>query len=229
MVRIARASLKNAPYNPRQIDERAKKKLRAALKRFGLVQPLVWNKRTGNLVGGHQRVEALDSLERGKEYELDVAAIDVDPTQEKEINILLNNELVMGTFDIPKLESLFKEISFENAGFEGFELKVMLPSFEPPMSPRLVEQTREVGQVVEDIEENKKKGRELRKQIKDTMLARDKDRRPELDDMELYVILVFKNRESSDEFLETLNLPTTEKYISGELVKDMLAKVTQNS
>ena len=49
--RVARGELKNAPYNPRVIDKHARKRLTAQLKKMGLVDALVWNKRTGNLVG----------------------------------------------------------------------------------------------------------------------------------------------------------------------------------
>lgn len=49
---ISRDMIKNAPYNPRIMDEKAKKRLRANIAKHGLVAALTWNKRTGNLVGG---------------------------------------------------------------------------------------------------------------------------------------------------------------------------------
>ena len=61
--RVSRTELKNAPYNPREIDEKAKKRLKKVLMKIGLVEPIVWNKRTKNIVGGHQRISILDSLE----------------------------------------------------------------------------------------------------------------------------------------------------------------------
>ena len=75
---ISRSEIKNAEYNPRVMDDNAKKRLKAALKKHGLVSALTWNKRTGNLVGGHQRLEQLDSLENDKNYSLTVCVIDVD-------------------------------------------------------------------------------------------------------------------------------------------------------
>ena len=35
-----------APYNPRQISPEAPSGLRASVERFGLVEPVVWNRRT---------------------------------------------------------------------------------------------------------------------------------------------------------------------------------------
>lgn len=63
---ISRSDIKNAPYNPRIMDEKAKKRLKANIAKHGLVAALTWNKRTGNLVGGHQRLEQLDALEKSK-------------------------------------------------------------------------------------------------------------------------------------------------------------------
>jgi DNA modification methylase len=45
------AELKGAPYNPRAISPQALAGLKASIKRFGLVQPIVRNRRTGFIVG----------------------------------------------------------------------------------------------------------------------------------------------------------------------------------
>jgi ParB-like chromosome segregation protein Spo0J len=49
--------LHGAAYNPRTINDGAMKGLEASMDRWGLVQPIVWNKRTNNVVGGHQRLD----------------------------------------------------------------------------------------------------------------------------------------------------------------------------
>ena len=54
-----------APYNPRlklRPGDPRYRKLRRSVERFGLVEPLVWNRRTGHLVGGHQRYQILCDL-----------------------------------------------------------------------------------------------------------------------------------------------------------------------
>ena len=51
-----------ATYNPRKDlkpEDPEYKKLLQSIIVFGYVDPLVWNKRTGNLVGGHQRFKIL--------------------------------------------------------------------------------------------------------------------------------------------------------------------------
>ena len=59
--RMRIADLAPAPYNPRQISEEALAGLGTSVDRFGLVEPVVWNRRTGNVVGGHQRLKVLQA------------------------------------------------------------------------------------------------------------------------------------------------------------------------
>ena len=48
-----------ADYNPRVISKAAQSRLRESLERFELASSLTYNKRTGKLVSGHQRVKLL--------------------------------------------------------------------------------------------------------------------------------------------------------------------------
>ena len=123
---VNRALINNAPYNPRTITEEASKKLKKSLKKFGLISPLTVNKRTMNLVGGHQRLFILDSIHKKNDYNLNVCMCDLDEMQEKEANILLNNQNAAGDWDSEKLNELFSEgIEFEEVGFDLNDLNLM--------------------------------------------------------------------------------------------------------
>lgn len=129
--RLPRAKLVNAPYNPRFLDEAKERKLRAAIQRMGLVDAPVWNRRTGNLVGGHQRVAALDVLEKGTDYELDVQVIDVTQKRERELNIALNNPAIQGEYDPDLLGQLFREdVKPEDVGFDPYDLEQLFQGTE---------------------------------------------------------------------------------------------------
>jgi hypothetical protein len=110
-----------APYNPR-IDlkpgDEEYEKIRRSIHEFGYVEPLVWNKRTGNLVGGHQRLKIL--MDEGVSS-VDVSVVDMDLTKEKALNIALNK--ISGGWDDEKLAELLQELSETPSGFEitGFE------------------------------------------------------------------------------------------------------------
>jgi len=93
--------LQPAPYNPREISEDAYAGLRKSIEKFGLVQPIIINKRTGNVVGGHQRLKALQDM---GEKETQVVVVDLDEVQEKALNITLNNVNITGDFTEGALE-----------------------------------------------------------------------------------------------------------------------------
>lgn len=98
------ADLNPAPYNPRKISPENLAALKQSITKFGLVEPLIVNKRTGNLVGGHQRLKVLQ--EQGA-TETDVVVVDLPEIEEKALNVALNSPTVQGQFtdDIQQLLS----------------------------------------------------------------------------------------------------------------------------
>ena len=111
--RLHRRKLVGADYNPRVINDDEKKRLRKLLKRHGLFNAVVWNKQSGRLVAGHQRLTILDALEGTDDYLLDVNVVDVDEKQEREMNIAHNNQAAAGDFDLAKLGAMFKDTDFK--------------------------------------------------------------------------------------------------------------------
>ncbi len=78
-----------------------------SLDEFDLVQPMVWNRRTGHLVSGHQRVEILRS--RGV-TEVDCVVVDLPLEREQALNITLNNAEVASDWDPGKLVAVLEEL-----------------------------------------------------------------------------------------------------------------------
>jgi hypothetical protein len=115
------------------MDAHARKLLGENIKKNGLVIPLTYNIRTGNLVAGHQRLRDIDAKEgypKGGDYEMDVAVVDLDAKAEKELNIFLNNPNAQGSFDNELLAKLFSDggVSLENTGFTEVDLGILLDS-----------------------------------------------------------------------------------------------------
>ena len=100
------SDLKAAPYNPRKISPAALKGLQASIERFGVVQDIVVNRRSGFVVGGHQRLEA---LRLAKAQEVPVCWVDLDESDEKALNVALNNPHISGEFD-DSLQDLLQSI-----------------------------------------------------------------------------------------------------------------------
>ena len=124
------------PYegNPRQIDEKHSSGLKASLSRFGYVDLIVWNERTGNIVGGHQRYNVL--VEQGVK-EASMIVVDFSENDEIAANLTLNNPLIEGDWDDP-IHDLISQIQasdpefFHNANFEDLRKSVerMIPPVE---------------------------------------------------------------------------------------------------
>lgn len=76
-----------APYNPRQSTKKQEDDLKKSLTKFGLVEPIIYNKQTGYIVGGHFRVRELKKLGY---KEVDCVIVDLSEQDEKELNIRLN-------------------------------------------------------------------------------------------------------------------------------------------
>lgn len=89
-------SLVPAGYNPRKIDARARKGLKASIDRFGVVQDIVVNRLpdgTYRIVGGHQRVDVLLSE---KATEAPCAIVELGEVDERALNVALNNPHIAG-------------------------------------------------------------------------------------------------------------------------------------
>jgi DNA modification methylase len=117
LVPVARLLEMAAPYNPRRIEPAELESLRRSLRFFGLVEPVVANRRTQHVVGGHQRVKA---AEAEGWTEVAVHWIDVDSATEKQLNLALNR--ISGAWDDKKLEELLRDLDASGAdlGLTGF-------------------------------------------------------------------------------------------------------------
>jgi hypothetical protein len=205
VVTMKRGELKKAPYNPRQLSEAAKRKLKAGLKRHGLVSPPTWNKRTGNIVGGHQRLGVLDGIMGTSDYDLEVAVIDVDEKQEKELNLLLNNTAAMGDWDMEGLGEMLKDsdIKLEGTGFDAADVFKMFG--DDPLKSRAL-----------DTEELARKLNEAR-EVYAKITAGNKKKNEE----EFYLVVVFRDNDEVQEFLEQTGLPKN-RYQSADDLRHLM-------
>ena len=111
-----------ADYNPRKDlkpGDAEYEKLKRSIKEFGYVEPIIWNKTTGNVVGGHQRLKVL--LADGVK-EIDCVVVEFDSEKEKALNIALNK--VSGEWDRDKLTALISDLQAEDfdVTITGFDL-----------------------------------------------------------------------------------------------------------
>ena len=116
------ADLILADYNPRKDlkpGDPEYDKLKRSMEQFGYVEPVIWNKTTGRVVGGHQRLKVL--MDMGV-TEVECVVVDLDEEREKALNIALNK--ISGDWDKDKLMLLISDL-------QGADFDVSLTGFDP--------------------------------------------------------------------------------------------------
>ena len=116
------ADLLPADYNPRKDlkpGDAEYEKLKRSIEQFGYVEPVIWNKATGRVVGGHQRLKVLIDLGM---TEVDCVVVELTEEKEKALNIALNK--ISGEWDKDKLALLIADL-------QGADFDVSLTGFEP--------------------------------------------------------------------------------------------------
>lgn len=126
------ADLRPANYNPRRDlkpDDVDYQKLRRSIQEFGYVEPIIWNERTGTVVGGHQRLKVL--IEQGVE-EIECVIVNLEEKDEKILNVLLNK--AKGRWDIEKLSDILQELNeageMEVTGYEEWEFQSLMMQYD---------------------------------------------------------------------------------------------------
>lgn len=202
---ISRSQIKNAEYNPRIMGEDARKRLKRSIQKSGLVSALTWNRRTGNLVGGHQRLEQLDALEKSPDYELTVCVIDVDEREEAKLNVQLNNPDSQGEWDLDKLAGIAEEfdLSLEDMGFSKLSGEILFDGDE-----RFTE-------LFNTPEADAEKGK-LRAIKEDR--GNMKERLKKENAVDYYVTVVFADGQEREQFLRSIHVPASEGFVTAEQV-----------
>ena len=111
-----------ADYNPRKDlkpGDLEYEKLKRSIEQFGYVEPVIWNKTTGRVVGGHQRLKVL--MDMGH-TEVDCVVVELSEEKEKALNIALNK--ISGEWDKDKLALLITDL-------QGADFDVSLTGFDP--------------------------------------------------------------------------------------------------
>lgn len=115
--------------------------LAKSMERFGNVQPIVWNRRSGYVVGGHQRLKVLKTK---KVTATEVVVVDLPDADERALNVALNNPNIAGEFTLD-LQGLLEAIRADDAAlFAELRLAELLtedhsqaPALHPDAIPRL--------------------------------------------------------------------------------------------
>lgn len=206
---IKRDEIKNAPYNPRTITPEAFKRLQNFMDKFGYVSAITWNKRTGHIVGGHQRIAALDRLEKNKEYEITVSVVDVSLEEEKVLNAGLNNDSMQGDWDVIALGEILKESDYVSADF-GFTPEDMECMFDGTDYQGLFTDSEDAVKAKADLADIKKHREESTEKMKEEQSS------------DFFFVVVCESQEQKIRMLKKMGVPDYETYVNSPALSKFL-------
>lgn len=211
---LVRSTILNAPYNPRKISDDALTQLRKNIRRIGLLGGIVVNKRTMHIVSGHQRLKALDQLEKNDQYLVRVEMIDVDEKTEIEQNIFMNSHSVQGEFDVEMLRTIIPDIDYSNAGLNELDLSIV--GVDITIGDGIQNISDELSQIT--AEEKKTK-------IKDTKNSIRAGIDEKFEEGDPLLCLSFSSFESKSAFMLRFGFDIYAKFIKGEQFSEMIERV----
>lgn len=173
---MLRSEIHPASYNPRVIDDEARRLLKRSLREYGVVGGIVVNRQTGyTIVGGHQKVLILDEMNKydpktnENDYMLRVELVDLDEKTEKQLNIALNNISMTGRWDYDKLAEMIPDIDYKAAGLTEADLSMIGVDFmfqseeEAGLPDAFAELTRETDAAHQaELEERRRQREEIK-------------------------------------------------------------------
>lgn len=218
MVTLNRSDIKQHPKNPRQIDKKAQKNLYDKMGKIGLLQPLIVNKQTGYLLGGHQRLAVMDKHEKYKDgkndYLLDVSVVDLPEKEELEMLVFLNNPSAQGTWQTDLLAEINLDlgVSFDEMGFDKLDVDLLFDG--DSRFTDLFEDSPAVKETKTSLEEIKAHRQESTERLKEENSA------------EFYFVVVCENEQEKRDVLKQMNIPAHETYISAAAINGVIGGKT---
>lgn len=208
--RVWRHDLVPHPKNPRVIEPKAQKRLKAKLREVGLLDTIVWNRRTGFVLSGHQRLAVLDRLERydaatrANDYELDVASVDLAEADELSMLAFFNNPAAQGVFDLDALAEFNLElgVSFESMGFDALDVDLMFDG--DARFSEMFADSRDVGEAKQALQEVRADRERMTDRLKEENKA------------DYYLVVVAKDQAELDAVRARLAIEATAQFASAE-------------
>lgn len=142
-ISVAIPKLHPSKYNPRHITPKEFRKLKASIRKFGFVEPIVIQKKGMNIIGGHQRIKAVIDICKEDGYDLPkipAVILNVSDRKAKMMNLALNK--IGGDFKQDMLNTLIRDLNddrelrvdeVESMGYELKEIESMIASADTMM------------------------------------------------------------------------------------------------
>lgn len=227
---IKRSQISLNPYNPKRHTEERIKLQKKNLQKIGYLGGITWNERTGNLVDGHRRIQAMDLYYKydgtpEQDYPVKVEVVNLDEKQEKEqmtymalgntradlelvANYLPDIDVSMAGIDDEYLKelSVFANIGNETPAIDSFSLDDFLPN------PQQEQEQQDIAMADEDRKAAVKATKAAVKEASETRVR---------DEM-AYITLSFSSFQLKAEFCELVGITPESSFAKGEEVLAMI-------
>lgn len=205
---IKRSKVNFAAYNPRKKDKNVIEKLKKNFKKVGFMGGVAWNPVTGNLIGGHKRVETLDLIygydgTPETDYDIKVESIELDEKTEKEQNIFLNNKRAQGETDFILMAEMIKDIDIEAAAIEEYDINLIesiVPDFKFGDKNKIQNDIESLNQ-----EEKKAHVKAMKKKIKNSIASSQQT---------THITITFETYDEKAQFLEGIGISGDEIFLT---------------
>lgn len=225
--RVTRSSINFAHYNPRKISDDSRKRLTKNIKQeAGLIETVVVNRLTGNLVSGHQRLTILDKLEGypQKDYELDVAMVEMSEEEERRQNVFMNAKGAQGEFDPEQLKTMMEDsLMYQPEDFGLTEAEIALIGVGAQEAPGGLEEFEELftkkQKTAEEKEESKQKVKDMKASIKEGAAQKAADKALS------YLVLNFESYAAKTAFARRFDLDPADTFFDGQAFSEMVERI----
>ena len=229
-IEIKRSQINFAPYNPKRHSREAISEQAKNIKRVGILGGIVWNRSTGNLISGHKRIMALDTINKydgttEADYTVKVEAVEMDVRTEKEQNVYMDSPSTNTAQSLDLLAELIPQIDYKNAGLTEADLDIIGIDY--------VFQTEEQSRIASEFESLMSQTSEPKEVNRDESINRVKDMKRKIRDeaeekaknIDAYFVVSFDTSKAKESFLRRFGYDKKEKYIKGELFSEMIERV----
>lgn len=227
-IEITRSQIKLNPYNPKRHTDGDVAQQAKNIRKYGYLGGIVWNRKSGNLIDGHKRVMALDTINKydgGNDYRLKVEVVDYDNKTELEQMTYMATKNTKADFNL--IAPYFDMIDPDSIGLSDEEIRTieslaadykdgymqdlsdsfMQGIYGPERKEETFDEIREGRSEKEQM--GKKESVELKKRIKEVQKRKESDIR-------FHILLEFRNEDEHRIFCESLGyFPSKDMIING--------------
>lgn len=235
---IHRSKITEHPFNPRRITPAAKKRLKSSLDKNGFLDVLTWNKRTGRLLSGHQRLKVMDATSETKDdYTVTCRVVDLEEKDEAAPLIAMNNSQAQGEFEFDQLAEMLRGMEADSLDATGFDSGTLHSLFGTEVTEHFPEVQQEIEKAADGFAERRSKSMDKKLDAEEQLYATAEDRMAgktvELtpiakkmrdEDRGFMVALVFGDRAEREVLLKKLGVPAENgtTFVDGRLVNELI-------